>query len=228
VATKREDLFRLRTNQSAPDRRACIMGCDNVVDGYTVPGFTLWWERARDLSAVIGGMLADPTFIARIDAARIGTAGFSLGGYTMIAIAGGLTSLVHFRELCASPGADGACQSPPEFGDLLAKAKALADSDEAFRAAYAAHIPHTELTIYPGGGGHHVFLADCIEAGRATLPAVHRRAGRRPRRDTHADRGPRRSVLCSPSAIVPQPLARCGVGGEKPTDREIGKRRHSQ
>jgi predicted dienelactone hydrolase len=24
-----------------------------------VAGFTLWWERARDLSAVIDGMLAD-------------------------------------------------------------------------------------------------------------------------------------------------------------------------
>jgi predicted dienelactone hydrolase len=32
----------------------------------------LWWERARDLSAVIDGMLADPTFMVRIDAERIG------------------------------------------------------------------------------------------------------------------------------------------------------------
>ena len=203
---------------------------NNAVDGYTVPGFTLWWERARDLSAVIDGMLADPTLMARIDAERIGAAGFSLGGYTMIAIAGGITSLAHFREFCASPEADGACQAPPEFGDLRAKAKALADSDEAFRAAlandsrsyrdkrvravfamapalgpallpdsleridipvaivagaadaivpvgssarsYAAHIPHAELTIFPGDVGHYVFLADCTEGGRAALPAL--------------------------------------------------------
>ena len=50
-----------------------------------------------------------------------------LGGYTMIAIAGGITSLAHFREFCASPEADGACQAPPEFGDLRAKARTLAD-----------------------------------------------------------------------------------------------------
>jgi predicted dienelactone hydrolase len=86
---------------------------------------------------VIDGILADPTFRTRIDMERIGAAGFSLGGYTMIAIAGGITSLVHFREFCASPAADGACQAPLEFGDLRAKAKALADSDEAFRAALA-------------------------------------------------------------------------------------------
>src|ERR1700730_2868131 len=110
---------------------------NNAVDGNTVAGFTLWWERARDLGAVIDGLLADPTFMTRIDTQRIGAAGFSLGGYTMIAIAGGVTSLAHFREFCASPAADGACQAPPEFGDLRAKARALADSDEAFRAALA-------------------------------------------------------------------------------------------
>jgi len=48
----------------------------------------LWWERARDLSAVIEDILADPTFTTPIDAERIGAAGFSQGGYTMIAIAG--------------------------------------------------------------------------------------------------------------------------------------------
>jgi predicted dienelactone hydrolase len=203
---------------------------NNAIDGYTVPGFTLWWERAHDLSAVIDAMLADPTFMTRIDAERIGAAGFSLGGYTVIAIAGGVTSLEHFRQFCASPAADGTCQAPPECAGLRAKAEALADNDEAFRAAlakdsrsyrdqrvravfamapalgpaflpeslaridipvaivagaadaimpvgsnarsYAAHIPHAELTIFPGGVGHYVFTADCTEAGRAARPAL--------------------------------------------------------
>ena len=30
---------------------------NNWIDGYTVAGFTLWWERARDLSAVIDGSM---------------------------------------------------------------------------------------------------------------------------------------------------------------------------
>ena len=37
---------------------------------------------------------------------------------------------------------------------------------------YAAYIPHAEVTIFPGDVGHYVFLADCTEAGRATLPAL--------------------------------------------------------
>jgi hypothetical protein len=38
--------------------------------------------------------------------------------------------------------------------------------------SYAARIPHAELTIFPGDVRHHVFVANCTEAGRATLPAL--------------------------------------------------------
>ena len=175
-------------------------------------------------------MLADPTFMTRIDAQRIGAAGFSLGGYTVIATAGGITSRAHFLEFCASAQADASCQPPPEFADLRAKAKALADNDEAYRAALAedsrsyrdvrvravfamapplgpaflpesleqidtpvaivagaadaiapvgsnarsdaAHIPHAELTVFPGNVGHYVFVVNCTETGRAALPAA--------------------------------------------------------
>jgi predicted dienelactone hydrolase len=108
---------------------------NNAIDGYTVPGFTLWWLRARDLSAVIDSMLKDPTFGPRIDPRRIGAAGHSLGGYTVIAIAGGITSLAHFREFCASPEADRERVAATEFPDLGSKAGALAKGDPAYRAA---------------------------------------------------------------------------------------------
>lgn len=62
---------------------------NNAYDGYTAQGFSTWWERARDLSTVIDKMLADTVFGPRIDSRRIGATGFSLGGYTMIEIAGG-------------------------------------------------------------------------------------------------------------------------------------------
>ncbi len=110
---------------------------NNAIDGYTVPGFTLWWLRARDLGAVIDGMLADPRFGPRIDPRRIGAAGFSLGGYTVIELAGGVTSMAQFRAFCDSPEADGMCKSPPEFADLFEKSRAVAESDPAYRAALA-------------------------------------------------------------------------------------------
>ena len=93
---------------------------NNALEPYTPSGFSLWWERARDLSEVIDKMVADREFGARIDSRRIGAAGFSLGGYTMVEIAGGITDRSAYQEFCKSPAADDMCKSPPEFSQLLA------------------------------------------------------------------------------------------------------------
>lgn len=111
---------------------------NNGLEAYTTQGFVLWWERARDLSVVIDKMLADSAFGKRIDSKRIGAAGFSLGGYTMIEIAGGITQLSLFRDFCNSPRRDGICADPPEFPGLIAKienADDLAKSDPEVRTS---------------------------------------------------------------------------------------------
>jgi predicted dienelactone hydrolase len=92
---------------------------NNGSEPYTLEGFSLWWERARDLSEVITGMLADPEFGTHIAPERIGAAGFSLGGYTMIEIAGGRTDAQGFVHFCDGPHADQLCTSPPEFPTLV-------------------------------------------------------------------------------------------------------------
>ncbi|HXN22751.1 MAG TPA: peptidase [Candidatus Dormibacteraeota bacterium] len=108
---------------------------NNGNDGYTPQGFSIWWERARDLSVAIDKMLVDSTFGARIDSKRVGAAGFSLGGYTMIEIAGGITDPANFFAFCETPNADGICKSPPEFPDLLERFDQLAKNDAAFQEA---------------------------------------------------------------------------------------------
>ena len=92
---------------------------NNAAEPYTVEGFSLWWERARDLSEVITGMLADPEFGSHMDSNRIAAAGFSLGGYTMLEIAGGITDAQGFVRYCDKTGTDGICVSPPEFPTLV-------------------------------------------------------------------------------------------------------------
>ena len=92
---------------------------NNALEPYTPAGFSLWWERATDLSEVIDQMLADPEFAARIDSGRIGAAGFSLGGYTTIELAGGISDRAAYREFCNSKAADAICKSPPEFPQLV-------------------------------------------------------------------------------------------------------------
>jgi predicted dienelactone hydrolase len=92
---------------------------NNAGEPYTAKGFSIWWERARDLSETISGMLADAKLGDRIDSERIGSAGFSLGGYAMIAIAGGITDVQGFIRFCDSPNAGVDCASPPEFPSLV-------------------------------------------------------------------------------------------------------------
>lgn len=92
---------------------------NNASEPYTVQGFALWWERARDLSETIDGMLADRRLGDRIDPERIGAAGFSLGGYTMIAIAGGVIDVDAFVRFCDATNSPGNCTSPPEFPSLV-------------------------------------------------------------------------------------------------------------
>ncbi len=86
---------------------------NNATAPYTAAGFGLWWERARDMSTVLNRMLADPVFGPRIDSSRIGAAGFSLGGYTVIELAGATTNLNAFYKFCTTH--QDFCAGPPEF-----------------------------------------------------------------------------------------------------------------
>ncbi len=103
---------------------------------YTVPGFALWWLRARDLSVVLDHLLADPEFGPRIDRRRIGAAGFSLGGYTMLELAGGVNDPQAVLDVCNAPRTRHACDTP-EFPGLVGKVNALLKSNPAFAAAFA-------------------------------------------------------------------------------------------
>lgn len=112
---------------------------NNGANGYTVQGFTLGWERAVDLGKVLDGMLADPEFGSRIDPRRIGAAGFSLGGYTMMVIAGAVSAPMTpavIEAQCSRPGiTDLICYDPPEFSGLTKQAFALARSDPRYASA---------------------------------------------------------------------------------------------
>jgi predicted dienelactone hydrolase len=108
---------------------------NNGLEDYTLQGFSIWWERAADLTVVLDQILADATLGSHIDPKRVGAAGFSLGGFTVIEIAGGIGELSRFQEFCKSPKADGLCTDPPEFPGLTAKATALAETDPVMQAA---------------------------------------------------------------------------------------------
>jgi predicted dienelactone hydrolase len=115
---------------------------NNYVSGYTASGFLLWWLRARDMSRTIDGVLADARFAASVDRSRIGAAGFSLGGYTVLEVAGARTSLERFTDYCDRTHLV-ICGGPPEFPNaeaqmrkLLARSVALRKELERAGASY--------------------------------------------------------------------------------------------
>jgi len=136
---------------------------NNALEPYTAEGFVLWWERATDLSEVLDGMLADPEFGPRIDSDRVGAAGFSIGGYTVLALGGARTDISIITDLCHNTPNATVCHVPEmkEMGtpeQMLATARrtsgvSLARSNESYRDprvhAIFAIAPAVGFTLTP-------------------------------------------------------------------------------
>jgi len=93
----------------------------------------LRWERARDLAAVIDCVLEDSVVGRAVDPKRIGAVGFSLGGYTVLEVAGARTDLAALGRFCASH--PGECSAPPEFPDPEAQFERPVRNDAEVRAS---------------------------------------------------------------------------------------------
>ncbi|MEO0671116.1 MAG: alpha/beta fold hydrolase [Pseudomonadota bacterium] len=59
------------------------------------------WERARDLSTALEALLADPAFAMHVDRERIAAMGFSLGGLSVLQLAGLVPDKQAFVDYCA-------------------------------------------------------------------------------------------------------------------------------
>jgi predicted dienelactone hydrolase len=122
---------------------------NNGLEPYVAKGFLHYWERAKDLKVILDQLLADQTFGTLIDPDQIGAAGFSLGGYTVIAVAGGRTNIQPMIDMFTDPQSDLSKVIPPEFTDTdafiqefksLGQHVALADAshrDERIKAVFA-------------------------------------------------------------------------------------------
>jgi len=91
---------------------------NNSTESYTAEGFVLWWERATDLSDVLDGILADGDIGPHVDTSRIGAAGFSIGGYTVLELAGARTDVSVLYDMCREHPTETVCHVPEikDFG----------------------------------------------------------------------------------------------------------------
>jgi predicted dienelactone hydrolase len=119
---------------------------NNAFSGYTPQGFVEWWQRAKDITLAIDGMLADRRFGSKIDRDRIAAAGFSLGGYTMMELAGATTDFSAVLRWCEKPEHVNAC-NPPEMPDLIKRFEAMKDDVQVQQAVQHASDSYRDPRI---------------------------------------------------------------------------------
>lgn len=101
---------------------------------YQPEGFLCWWERAEDLSELLTYHLGQGPFAKSLDVDRVSALGFSLGGYTAMALAGAITRFENFLKW---RGADGiGAAGPTEFPDAEDHIPSLIESSKPFRTSW--------------------------------------------------------------------------------------------
>jgi len=105
----------------------------NTYDNKIAIDFVTPWQRPRDISFVLTGLLNDPKFGPEIDQGRIGAAGLSIGGYTVIGLAGGVLSFDALKNFTNSPAGQKEVNIP-EFPGLMEVIK-TGKPDESFRTS---------------------------------------------------------------------------------------------
>jgi predicted dienelactone hydrolase len=113
---------------------------NNGLEPYLAKGFLHYWERAKDLTVLLDQLLADQTFGTLINQSQIGAAGFSLGGYTVLAVAGGTTNVQPMIDMFTNSEQDLSKVIPPEFTDTDAFMQEFKFLSQHVAVADASHL----------------------------------------------------------------------------------------
>ena len=106
------------------------------LEPYAAPGFLCWWERALDMQLLLTRLAENEgPFAGHLDVSRVAAVGFSLGAYTVLALAGARTDMALFEAWCDETGTVmGGPREFPNAADQLAELKAQSTP---FNAAWA-------------------------------------------------------------------------------------------
>lgn len=108
------------------------------------------WRRPADISTALSVLTEASLFSPHIDQAKIGTIGYSLGGYTSLALAGAQLDGKAFKLYCETHSANSACVY---FGSAIPKAISDIRFEQSFSdrriAAIVALAPGFASTFQP-------------------------------------------------------------------------------
>lgn len=107
---------------------------NTAVEDYHPAGFVCWWERMADLKVILSYHLKRGPFIRRLSPKDIHVAGFSLGGYTALGLAGAITDMSLFHKAAAAFPKLG--KGPKEFPDVADEVPRLQKTSPVFAASW--------------------------------------------------------------------------------------------
>jgi predicted dienelactone hydrolase len=149
---------------------------NNGMDKMTVPGAVMFWDRPEDLRVALARVEADPVIGPHLDSQRVGVAGFSAGGFTAIAAAGGRVDLARFRDFCIAHPEEGNCRPQKEFSVTLDQGlKALASPELAGEAAHAGDdhsMPGVRAAFAIAPGIVPAFRPDSLKAIKVPVAVI--------------------------------------------------------
>lgn len=95
------------------------------------------WERSADISLVLDTLLRESVWSTHIDPDRIGAAGFSSGGYTVISLGGALYDREMFNEYCSSERKGPDCSLAEDSSGVDFARSSVSYRDERIKAIFA-------------------------------------------------------------------------------------------
>ena len=107
---------------------------DNYEDSSDVGRRIVMEGRPRQITATVDALLAIPKWRERIDTRRIGAFGFSLGGYTVLAILGAKPDMSNIIDHCVTTPEDPFCDIGGNLAEVTRRAIEL-DYQRARRGA---------------------------------------------------------------------------------------------
>ena len=95
------------------------------------------WERPADLSLMLDTLLGKSVWSSHIDPDRIGAAGFSSGGYSVISLGGALYDWEMFKEYCNGESKGPDCSLAEGSSGIDFAGSSISYKDERIKAIFA-------------------------------------------------------------------------------------------
>jgi predicted dienelactone hydrolase len=109
----------------------------NTTRDNTDEGVISVWHRPRDISVLLDYLLNDSNWVNVIDENRIGAAGFSSGGYTVLALAGAIYDPELMSAYCASQERGKDCELATDFSNVDFRDSSASYKDERIKSVFS-------------------------------------------------------------------------------------------